>query len=223
MSSRPPAAFQNGATFNFTSRDVNSGTRNVAALNTGVDPSWAVGKDDAGNGYVANATTSQINLNPNGVTFSNKSAGGGQLRPTLQINRMSIGTLGLSDAIGNVNSAGAAGANPLRALAYSNSADGSAAYVQASLSNITDGSYVILAQNETYVTLKNPTGFNAANGTWASQTDAQTSILGDKVGAVAQYRQNVLYGAYNENTLGGINNPGDTPSRQQLHPRKAVH
>src|SRR6202012_641695 len=93
---------QNGATFNFTSRDVNSGTRNVAALNTGIDPSWAVGKNDAGNGYLANATTTQINLNPNGITFSNKSAGGGQLRPTLQPNRMSVGPLGLSAAIGSV-------------------------------------------------------------------------------------------------------------------------
>ncbi len=210
---------QNGATFNFTSRDVNSGTRNVAALNTGIDPSWAVGKNDAGNGYLSNATTTQINLNPNGITFSNKSAGGGQLRPTLQLNRMSVGTLGLSDAIGSVTSTGANGANPLRSLAYSNSTDGSSPYVQVSLANITNGNYVIW-QNETYVTLKNPTGFNPANGTWASQTDAQTGILGDTVGAVAQYRQNVLFGAFNEQTLGGINNPGDTLLAQSFIPEQ---
>ena len=32
---------KNGADFNMTTRDVGSGTRNVAALNTGIDPSWA--------------------------------------------------------------------------------------------------------------------------------------------------------------------------------------
>ena len=35
----------NGAAFNFTTRDAFSGTRNVAALNTGIDPTWAVGAE----------------------------------------------------------------------------------------------------------------------------------------------------------------------------------
>jgi hypothetical protein len=200
---------QNGATFNFTSRDVNSGTRNVAANDAGVDPSFAVGKNDAGNGFLANATTTQVSLNPNGITFSNKTSGGAQLLPTLLVNRMSIGTIGLSDAIGNVSPSGSGGANPLVSLAYSDSTDGSTPYVQANFSSISSGSYAFW-QNETYVTLKDPNGFNAANGTWASQTDAQTGILGDPTGAVAAYRQNVLYGAYNEGTLAGLNNPGDT-------------
>ena len=39
---------QNGASFNMTTRDVNSGTRNVAALETGIDPTWAVGANDDG-------------------------------------------------------------------------------------------------------------------------------------------------------------------------------
>ena len=34
---------KNGVDFNMSERDPNSGTRNTAALNTGVDPSWAVG------------------------------------------------------------------------------------------------------------------------------------------------------------------------------------
>ncbi len=122
---------------------------------------------------------------------------------------MSIGTIGLSDAISSVSSAGAGGSNPLRALAYSDSTNGSAPYVQANFNSISQGTYAFW-QNEQFVTLKNPTGFNAANGTWASQTDAQTGILGDTTGAVAAYRQNILFGAFNEGTLSGLNNPGDT-------------
>src|SRR5262249_41880489 len=108
--------FSNGAAFNMTTRDVNSGTRNVAALNTGVDPSFAVGVNDDGNGNTppAGATAQdQLNIGP-GQRFSNKTAGGGQLRPTVQNNRMAVGTLSMSDAIGAVKDNGSS--TPLRAL-----------------------------------------------------------------------------------------------------------
>lgn len=200
---------QNGAEFNFASRDVNSGTRNVAANNTGVDPSWAVGKNDSGNGNANDATTTQISLNPNGLTFSNKTAGGGQLRPTVQINRMAVGTLGLSDVFSSAKNNSSS--SPLRALAYSDSADGSTPAVIVSAQSIVDGTYA-LWQNQTYVTLKDPS--HAANipvGTsWADATDAQTGILGDSSDqAVAQLRANVLYGAQNFNSVATYSNPGD--------------
>jgi hypothetical protein len=208
---------QNGASFNFTSRDVNSGTRNMSSTITGLDPSWAVGKNDAGNGYLSTGGTSQISLNPAGVTFSNKTSGGSQLLPTLEVNRLAVGTIGISDAIGSVNASGANGANPLVSLAYSDSTDGSAPYVQATTANITNGSYV-LWQTENFVTLKNPAGYNAANGTWASQTDAQTGILGDTVGATAAFRGNILYASNNEPNTLGINNPGDALIANSLLP-----
>ena len=73
----------NGATFNMTTRDVNSGTRDVSSLNTGVDPSYSVGKDDNGNGNLPNAVVpntvnsyDQVSIGP-ALRFSNKTAGGG--------------------------------------------------------------------------------------------------------------------------------------------------
>ena len=75
---QPP---ERGATFNFTSATSTPHAQR-RCLNTGVDPSWAVGKNDAGNGFLSNATTTQINSNPAGITFSNNRRSS-QLRPTL--------------------------------------------------------------------------------------------------------------------------------------------
>ncbi|MFT3785938.1 MAG: hypothetical protein QM770_07210 [Tepidisphaeraceae bacterium] len=67
----------NGADFNVVTRDVNSGTRNVAAVNTGVDPSWAVGENDGGDtGAVAVAGDPQNSVGGS-IRFSGKTAGGG--------------------------------------------------------------------------------------------------------------------------------------------------
>ena len=81
-----------------TTRDVNSGTRDVAALDTGVDPTWASGKNDAGNGNLPNGVSTsvfdQTTIGP-AMRFSNKTAGGAQLRPTVQNNRMAVGTLAI--------------------------------------------------------------------------------------------------------------------------------
>jgi hypothetical protein len=203
--------FSNGAGFNFTTRDVGSGTRNVAALNTGVDPTFAVGVNDDGNGNnltAGNTFQEQLNIGA-AMRFSNKTAGGGQLRPTIQNNRMALGTLSISDAISSVSLGG--GAKPLRALSYSDSADGSTPYVTVSASSITDGTYAIW-QQEQYVTVKAPNAaFAGVSGTtWANLTDAQTGIKGDNAGSnVAGFRNNVLVGVQNFPNTNTIANAGD--------------
>ena len=206
----------NGAAFNMSTRDVGSGTRNVSALNVGLDPSFAVGKNDAGN---SNDTTlgqnSQEQINIGGAQntadasqtgaltaqlFSNKTAGSA-LRSTIQNNRMAIGTLGLSDSVpSNTNNS----STPLRALAFADTAGkgGGASYVLPSFQTITDGSYVI-SQFEQYVTVKAPDGSFATftPQQWAAVTTGasvnaganQTTAKGDNSnGDVTRVRDNVL-------------------------------
>ncbi|MEI8198056.1 MAG: hypothetical protein WCI73_19350, partial [Phycisphaerae bacterium] len=139
----------NGATFNMSTRDAGSGTRNVAANNTGVDPSWAVGLQDGG---IAQQSLGNL-------SFSLKTAGG-SLRSAVQIDRMAIGTLSNSDAHGSTFGTSSVAA-PLRALSYSDSQDGSSGYVAPSTKSMTDGSYVIF-QNEQFVTLKTAISANNA-------------------------------------------------------------
>jgi hypothetical protein len=199
--------FSNGAAFNMTTRDVGSGTRNVAALNTGVDPSFAVGVNDDGNGNnLSTGATAQDQLNVgSAMRFSNKTAGGGQLRPTVQNNRMAVGTLSMSDFQGATTS------TPLRGLDYSDSADGSSGYVRASASSITDGSYAIW-QNETYVTVKNPNAAFAGDtaAQWAARSDAQTGIKGDNAGHdVADFRANILSSVAAFPSTSSISNAAD--------------
>ncbi len=151
---------QNGASFDMTTRDTNSGTRNVAALDTGVDPTWAVGVNDDGNGNSASGGLGQITIGPQ-LRFSNKTAGGNELRPTVQSARMSVGTLSINDANGSTfnNSA-----NPIRALSFSNTDAGQTPdYVAPSYANIIDGAYTIF-QNEQVVTLEAPdSNYGTAN------------------------------------------------------------
>jgi hypothetical protein len=184
----------NGAAFNMTTRDVNSGTRNVAALNTGIDPSWAVGVDDNGNGNGSGGADSQISIGGN-LKFSNKTAGGAQLRPTVQNDRMAVGTLSIGDANGSYRNNQA---SPLRVLQYSDSTDGSSAYVQVSAQNITSTAYVIY-QNEQLVTLKAPTPADAnlsATAWGAVQTGTATGNVpaqGDNAtNDVTKLRDNAL-------------------------------
>ena len=178
--------FSNGAGFNFTSRDVNSGTRNVAASNTGVDVSFAVGLNDGGTG------ASSESLIGSGIKFSNKTTGG-NLRTTVQNNRLAIGTLGLSDALASTQG----GATPLRGLDYSDSTDGSTGYVRASAQTIVDGSYAIW-QNETYITVKAPDAqYGNTNG---------ANVLGDTVnGDVKAVRNNILLSSKDYTGLSGTN------------------
>lgn len=206
----------NGADFNVTTRDVNSGTLNVASLNAGLDPSFNVGENDGGNGNAADGGTAQVLIGA-GIKFSNKTSGGSGLRPTVQNARMAIGHLSMSDAIAVTTNATA---RPLRALDYrddtndvadsSNNAfrpavatgDQRDAYtdplsntfVRASAQTIVDGTYA-LYQNETYVTVKKPGAAFAADtaAQWAARTDASTGIQGDTANAdVSHFRQNVL-------------------------------
>ncbi len=213
----------NGADFNVVTRDTGSGTRNVAANNVGLDPTFAVGENDSGNGNVANPIP-QTKVGPD-IQFSNKTSGGGQLRPTVQNSRMAIGHLGLSDLIGSDSNASPA---PLRALGYRDDAndvsDGSnganfrnyniangqvavrtgdrptGEFVAPSAATITEGSYVIY-QNETYVTVKDPNNYNG------------NVIKGDNSGNdVRDYRDNIVNAALSVPfpTPTSVANPADT-------------
>jgi hypothetical protein len=154
--------FANGAGFNMTTRDVNSGTRDVSSLDTGVDPTYSSGKNDAGNGNLPNAVSNtQFDQEAIGPSqhFSNKTAGGAQLRPTVQNNRFAVGTLSINDAGGNDTQTVA---NPVRVLNYSDSTDYSAPAISPNYATISNGSYVIY-QNEQVVTLKNMSSVAAYN------------------------------------------------------------
>jgi hypothetical protein len=163
---------KNGASFNMTTRDVNSGTRDVSSLDTGVDPSYSTGKNDDGNGILPNAVSNAIfdqeSIGP-AQRFSNKTAGGAQLRPTVQNNRMAVGTLSINDAHSNdLNSA----ANPLRVLSYSDSVNGTSPYVSPNYATISNGTYVIY-QNEVAVTVRAPNANYATNTVTTAANGAQ--------------------------------------------------
>lgn len=206
----------NGADFNVATRDVNSGTLNVAALNAGLDPSFAVGENDAGNGNAADGGTTQVSIG-GGITFSNKTSGGSQLRPTIQNARMAVGHLSTSDAIGSTNNGNS---RPLRALAYRDDDDDAAngsnngyrpgtpsgdardayadpasnTFVQASAQTIVNGSYA-LYQNETYVTVKRPDATFAGDtaAQWAARKVGTTGVQGDNAtNDVRSFRDNIL-------------------------------
>src|SRR5439155_12050391 len=127
--------------------------------------------------------TDQIAVGP-AITFSNKTAGGGQLRPVVQRSRMAIGTLSMGDSITSVKASGSAANTPLRALDnrddaddLNNNSNGSSfknwnedgsnqpvfttgdlatgTFIRASATSISNGSYAIY-QNEQYVTVRKP-------------------------------------------------------------------
>lgn len=212
---------QNGADFNVTTRDLGSGTRNVSANNVGLDPSWAVGENDNGNGNAPDGGTAQISIGP-GLTFSNKTSGGAGLRPTVINSRMAVGTLGLSDAIKFTKNSSS---QPLRALAYRDDANDVAdnsngasfknwgedasgnpvftagdlpshQFVMPSAQNITNGSYVIY-QNETFVTARVPTAdmYNKDVIKGDNGVGVQFDASGKDVGPghdVRDFRDNIL-------------------------------
>jgi hypothetical protein len=160
----------NGATFEMTTRDVNSGTRSSAANNTGIDPSWAVGVNDGGNALVTTSPAAADNQDairsqtvtafdgtsiPNAtIRFSGKTAGG-LVRTTVANGRMAIGTLSLPDALngsysGTANSGSLKAVNtPINILNYQG--------VTPTATTITDGTYAIW-QQEQYVTVNSATG-----------------------------------------------------------------
>jgi len=220
----------NGAAFEMTTRDVNSGTHNVAALDVGVDPSWAVGVDDNGNGNDSTGTTGQISIGPS-LRFSNKTSGGAQLRPTVENARMAIGTLSAGDANGIFTSGKA---YPVRALEIGVAATPDGAhtnvYVPSSASNIINAYYPVY-QNEQFATLKAPNvnyasdtnGWNAAvAGEVTSNTNGFVAVQGDNAtNDVAQIRDNVIntvahYG--NDPTLNTLNSGFSLISKGMILP-----
>ena len=221
----------NGADFNVVTRDVNSGTLNVAANNTGVDPSYVVGENDDGNG---NLNSNAQNFVGGSIRFSGKTAGGGQLRPTVQSSRMAIGHLSLSDAQARAQ---AGAANPLRVLGYRNSADNSATAVQPSIDTISDGTYTLF-QYENYVTVKNVANGSAAIAAykalpgnagltdaqaWAAVTDAQTGIKGDNAGNDARdFRNNITNSATQFPTGSSFANPGNALAANSFLPAQLL-
>ena len=176
---------------------MNSGTRDVAALETGIDPTWAAGVNDDGNGNLANGQTAQVTIG-SALRFSNKTAGGNQLRPTVQSNRFAIGTLSINDASGNTQGVSTT-ANEIRSLSYSDSTDGSAPYVPANyytIAGVTDptnnptGQQYTIFQNEQFVTVKAPDA-NYSSGTPNIQGDDSTGdvagLLNNTLGSVTAY------------------------------------
>ena len=128
------------------------------------------------------------------IKFSGKTAGGGLLRPTVQNNRMAIGVLSMSDAIGATGNTDAGSTNtnnaPLRALAYADKpADdmtlSNSDYVQPTTATITNGKYVIW-QKEQYVTVRDPSVANY---------NSDEVAKGDPNGDIVKLRDNVLNSA----------------------------
>jgi hypothetical protein len=199
---------QNGATFNMTTRDVNSGTRNTAANNTGIDPSWAVGVNDSGNTLATNAATTlaadaqdSIGHDANGnplMRFSGKTSGG-LVAQTVENSRMGIGTLVLADSL-KASTAGSA--TPLNPLAYNPNPSTDTAdqqpidFVYPTAQTIINGSYVIW-QQEQYVTVKAPNSAYASESAaqWAATTDLQTGIQGDTPNTSVPLQANVTSGS----------------------------
>ncbi|MGD0390269.1 MAG: hypothetical protein ABSC42_15090, partial [Tepidisphaeraceae bacterium] len=204
--------FANGAGFNMTTRDVNSGTRDVSSLDTGVDPTYSVGKDDDGNGNLSIGASGEVSIG-SALRFSNKTAGGAELRPTVQSNRMSIGTLSINDAQSVAFNTGSV-ANPIRSLSSSDSVNGSTPYVQAGYNTISNGTYVIY-QNEQIVTLKdmtNATTYANSNVGIDPNTGAQIltgTVQGDPTGAVVTLINNTTDSVGTAANAFSPNNPAD--------------
>jgi hypothetical protein len=128
---------QNGALFNVVARTVDTGQRAVFALNTGIDPSWAVGSNDDGNSTSTAAANAQHSIGPS-LRFDGKTSGT-EAEKTIAQSRMALGALSVPEA------RGASGNAPIRALDVDfnaqtdvNSADdtNTAAFVRANFGTI---------------------------------------------------------------------------------------
>jgi hypothetical protein len=99
---------QNGALFNVVARTVDTGQRAVFALNTGVDPSWAVGSNDDGNSTSSANANAQHSIGSS-LRFDGKTSGS-EAEKTIAQGRMAVGALSVPEA----NAAAATA--PVRAL-----------------------------------------------------------------------------------------------------------
>jgi hypothetical protein len=87
---------QNGALFNVVARTVDTGQRVVFALNTGIDPSWAVGSNDDGNSTSTASANAQHSIGSS-LRFDGKTSGG-EAETTISQSRMAIGALSIPEA-----------------------------------------------------------------------------------------------------------------------------
>jgi hypothetical protein len=87
---------QNGALFNVVARTVDTGQRVVFALNTGIDPSWAVGSDDDGNSTSTTSASAQHSIGTS-LRFDGKTSGG-EAETTISQSRMAVGALSIPEA-----------------------------------------------------------------------------------------------------------------------------
>jgi hypothetical protein len=99
---------QNGALFNVVARTVDTGQRAVFALNTGVDPSWAVGSNDDGNSTSTAAANAQHSIGSS-LRYDGKTSGS-EAEKTIAQSRMAVGALSVPEATAAVGNA------PVRAL-----------------------------------------------------------------------------------------------------------
>ncbi|MGD0140990.1 MAG: PEP-CTERM sorting domain-containing protein [Tepidisphaeraceae bacterium] len=99
---------QNGAMFNVVARTVDTGQRVVFALNTGIDPSWAVGSNDDGNSTSSASANAQHSIGAS-LRFDGKTSGS-EAETTISQSRMGVGALSVPEARGAGSTA------PIRAL-----------------------------------------------------------------------------------------------------------
>ncbi len=192
----------NGADFNNVSRVANTGQRNVLAINTGVDPTWAVGENDGGDtSNTANANT-QKTLG-SGFRYSGKSSGT-ESRNAIAQSRLGVGALSVSE------SRGASSTAPTRALDidFVNSVDQLAGgaldtskFTRLDFDSFVNFKYKAILISQ-YNTIKAPNqaaldagleanpGSNAAQ-VWASLSSKDTGIKGDPYGDVRTFINNI--------------------------------
>jgi hypothetical protein len=99
---------QNGALFNVVARTVDTGQRVVFALNTGIDPSWAVGSNDDGNSTSTASANAQHSIGSS-LRFDGKTSGS-EAETTISQSRMAVGALSVPEATAAKSTA------PIRAL-----------------------------------------------------------------------------------------------------------
>ncbi len=87
---------QNGALFNVVARTVDTGQRAVFALNTGVDPSWAVGSTDDGNSTSTASANAQHSIGSS-LRYDGKTSGS-EAEKTIAQSRMAVGALSVPEA-----------------------------------------------------------------------------------------------------------------------------
>ncbi|MGA2233401.1 MAG: dockerin type I domain-containing protein, partial [Tepidisphaeraceae bacterium] len=126
---------QNGALFNVVARTVDTGQRVVFALNTGIDPSWAVGSNDDGNSTTSANATAQHSIGSS-LRFDGKTSGS-EAQLTISNSRMAVGALSLPEAEGAPSTA------PVRVLSIDfngqtdvNPADDSSNFVSPNFNSI---------------------------------------------------------------------------------------